>query len=634
MGKLSNPKDILKQYWGYDSFRPLQEDIVNAAVSGKSVLALLPTGGGKSICFQVPGLCMDGICIVISPLIALMKDQVEQLRKRGIKASAIYSGMNKKEIDITLDNCIYGDMKFLYVSPERIKTELFLARAEKMNISMLAVDEAHCISQWGYDFRPPYLEINEFIKALNIKRVIALTASATKAVKEDIMEKLGMENAQVFRKSFARANLSYSAFQLENKEQKMLEILTNVPGSSVVYVRSRKQTKELAEYLRANGISASFYHAGLPGHVRSARQDEWISGKIRVIVATNAFGMGIDKPDVRTVIHFELPDSLEAYYQEAGRAGRDEKKAYAVLLFGKNETANLVSRAEQSIVSVEFLKKAYQSLANFYKLAVGSEAFTSFPFDLSAFTKNYELSTIETYHALNQLSEEGLVQMTEAFRESSKIIFSLDQSEIYRYQVAHGNMDALIKVLMRLYGGELFLDFVSIKEEDIAALLKVPHVTVVQQLQYLHQSEVIIYHEAHDKPRITFLTPRMDANNLPLDENQIEWRRGVAISKAKKMVEYATNEMHCKTSFIQKYFDDDEYKDCGVCDRCIAKHKAQMLLPLKKVEAFIAGKPKTETEIIERFQDISENDLVASLRTLMDMKRITLTMEESFIKID
>ncbi|MFY0605977.1 MAG: RecQ family ATP-dependent DNA helicase [Cyclobacteriaceae bacterium] len=628
---MQTPKDILKQHWGFEDFRPMQEDIVNACVAGDPVLALLPTGGGKSICFQVPALLKDGLCIVISPLIALMKDQVEQLTKRGIKAVAIYSGMNKREIDYALDNCVNdSQIKFLYVSPERIKTELFLARAEKMNISMLAIDEAHCISQWGYDFRPSYLEISDFIEALQIKSIIALTASATREVKKDILAKLGIDNAKVFQKSFARPNLSYSVFNLENKEQKLLEILQKVPGSGVVYVRSRKQTQDLAEYLRSQGISAANYHAGLNANLRASRQDDWLSGKIRIMIATNAFGMGIDKPDVRTVIHFDLPDSLEAYYQEAGRAGRDEKKAFAVQLYSNSDLENLTKRAEQSVVSAEFLKKVYQSLANHYKLAVGSEAFLDFPFDQLTFCRKFELPMIDTFHALNQLSEEGLVQLSESFKETSKIHFVLEQSEVYKFQVANSKMDPVIKVLMRLYGGELFTDFIAIKEKDIAALLKESVDKVINQLTYLDQADVIIYHKAQDQPKITFLTPRQDANNLPLDHEQINWRREVAINKAKAMAQYVTTKVQCRSRMIQRYFDETDAQECGKCDKCIERKKHQATLPLTEVESYVLTEERSEKDLITNFSNLSESVLAESLRILMDQKRIQFTFTETY----
>lgn len=628
---MSTPKDILKRYWGYEDFRPLQAEIIGAVLDKKPALALLPTGGGKSICFQVPALCLDGICVVISPLIALMKDQVEQLKSRGIKAAAIYSGMSKKEIDITLDNCIYGEMKFIYVSPERVKTELFQERVSQMNVNLVAIDEAHCISQWGYDFRPPYLEIADFIESISAPRVIALTASATRAVKQDILQKLRIEEAQTFERSFARANLSYSVFELEHKEKKMLGILEKVKGSSVIYVRSRKQTREIAKFLYANKISADYYHAGMPGSARAEKQDRWISNQIRVMVATNAFGMGIDKPDVRTVIHYDLPDSLEAYYQEAGRAGRDEQKAFAIQLFSKTDLDNLKTRAEQSSVSVDFIKRVYQALANYYKLAVGSNALSSFEFEYSTFVKSFDLPFIETYHALNKLCDEGLIDLNESFKESSKVIFLLDQSEMYKYQVANRNVDVLIKTLMRLYGGQLYSEIVNIREKDLAAMLQESLEKVIKQLEYLHQAEVVMYQKASDQPRITFLTPRFDANNLPIDEKRIKWRGEVTIAKAASVINYVTETIKCRSRMIQRYFDEKSYVDCGVCDVCLSRNRHIQTIPLKEIEQFIkVGGAKTESEISEQFSHVNQDDLVSALRTLMDQKRIYFTKSELF----
>ncbi|HCX23879.1 MAG TPA: RecQ family ATP-dependent DNA helicase [Cytophagales bacterium] len=627
---MSTPLQILHQYWGYSEFRPLQSEIIGAVLDKQPTLALLPTGGGKSICFQVPAMCVEGICIVVSPLIALMKDQVMQLQKRNIKAVAIYSGMSKKEIDIALDNCIYGQIKFLYVSPERLKTELVRERAKQMDINLLAIDEAHCISQWGYDFRPPYLEIADFIEEIKPPRLVALTASATREVKFDILEKLKVEDARVFQKSFARPNLSYSVFELEDKEQKILEILNKVQGSSVIYVRSRKQTREIAEFLHYNQISTDYYHAGIPGSVRSAKQDKWIEGKTRVMVSTNAFGMGIDKGDVRTVIHYDLPDSLEAYYQEAGRAGRDEKKAFAIQLFSKTDIENLKSRTEQAAVSVEYIKRVYQALANYFKLAVGSNALTSFEFDYQEFARNFDLPLAETFHALNKLADEGLIALNEPFKETSKLIFNLEQPEIYKFQVANKAMDPVIKVLMRLYGGNLFNDFVTIKEKDIASLLGESIEKAINQLKYLHQAEVVTYQKASDIPRITFLTPRFDANNLPLDQKRIKWRREVTLAKAEAVVSYVGDDKKCRSRVIQRYFDEVSYEDCGVCDVCISKTKYTNSIPLKAILEFIQTGAKSEHDLKAHFDTIDFDDLVAGIRTLMDQRKEYFTKSELF----
>lgn len=600
----------------------MQEDIILSVLDQKDTLALLPTGGGKSICFQVPAMMLEGICVVISPLISLMKDQVEQLQRRGIKAAAIYSGMSKREIDITLDNCVYGGYKFLYVSPERLKTEIFLERAKRMNISLLAIDEAHCISQWGYDFRPPYLEIATFKNELGIERLIALTATATKEVKRDIADKLEMHDTQVFQKSFARANLSYSAFKLENKDGKMIEILTNVPGTSVVYVRSRKRTREVAELLKRNNISADYYHAGLSGKDRADRQSAWIDGTVRVMVATNAFGMGIDKPNVRTVIHLDLPDSLEAYYQEAGRAGRDEKKAFAVALYHPQDIDELKERTNRSIVSLDQIKRTYQALANYYKMAIGSHAFASFPFNYEQFVNTYNLPMIETYAALKKLSDEGLIQMTEGFYEQSKITFLLDKGETYKFQIANPKLDLLIKTLLRLYGGEVFVGYSKIKEKDIGSLLKTDKVQVRKWLKFLNENEVIDYQPALDSATITFLTPRVDADKLPIDNKQIEWRRKLAQEKAAAVIDYMQS-TGCRTQIFQHYFDEKTSLTCGICDNDleIKKKLKASEIPVEKLEEVLEA-PRNITELRALMSSYTQDQIMEALRILINDKKV------------
>ncbi|MEM6737632.1 MAG: RecQ family ATP-dependent DNA helicase [Bacteroidota bacterium] len=614
--------EILKQYWGYTSFRSMQEEIIQSVLNGKDTLALLPTGGGKSICFQVPALALDGICIVVSPLIALMKDQVAQLNQRGIKAAAVFSGMKRREIDIALDNCIYGDYRFLYVSPERLKTALFLERARQMKISLLAIDEAHCISQWGYDFRPPYLEIADFKNELKVSKVIALTATATKEVKEDIISRLEMNDPQVFQKSFARANLSYSTFELENKERKLLDILNNVQGTSVVYVRSRKRTKEIADVLTRNQILADYYHAGLSGKERSNKQDAWIYNRIRVMVATNAFGMGIDKPDVRTVIHLDLPDTLEAYYQEAGRAGRDERKAYAVIIFHQQDILELKERTERGTVSYELLKRIYRSLSNYYKLAIGSHAFSSFPFRYDRFIKTYNLPVIETYSALKKLGDEGLIQLTDGFFEASKLIFLLNKSETYKYQVAHPKLDSIIKTLLRLYGGEVFNSYLKIKEKDLAALLKTDEKHVRQWLQFLSDQKVIDYQVSIDSPTITFLTPRIDPEKLPIDSRQIAWRSNLAKKKADAVIDYLQTQ-NCRTQVFQRYFDEETSITCGICDNDLEKKKklSATEIPIEQVEQVLEA-PRSMTDLRALLSKYREEQIMEAVRILMEDSKV------------
>jgi ATP-dependent DNA helicase RecQ len=567
------PADILKQYWGYDAFRPLQEDIIQSVLNGKDTLALLPTGGGKSICFQVPALCMEGICIVVSPLIALMKDQVFQLQKREIEAEAIYSGMSKREIDIILDNCIYGNIKFLYVSPERLLTEIFIERAVKMKVSLLAIDEAHCISQWGYDFRPPYLQIADFREKIPDAKLIALTASATLKVQQDIQDKLRMKAVAVFMKSYARKNLSYSVFKVEDKGRKLLEVLTNVQGSAVVYVRSRKRTEELAKWLMSNRISASYYHAGLNAMERANRQTQWIDNKVRVMVATNAFGMGIDKPDVRVVIHVDIPDSLEAYYQEAGRGGRDEKLAYAVMIYLAADVRELKERTLRSLPEVEYLKKVYQALANYFKLAVGSSQFVSFDFDYEQFIKTYQLNPFEAFASLKKLEEEGLIQLTESFYQPSRLFAQIDKQELYKIQVANANLDPVIKATLRLFGGEVFAHLTTISESDIARLANCTRAEVVKQLTYLDTQGAFVYEKMKDSPQVQFLTPRQDAAKLSIDKQRLAQRREELIGKVEAMVKYLQQEVRCRTQVIQEYFGEENDIPCGMCDYCIRQKK-------------------------------------------------------------
>src|SRR5690554_2210752 len=547
----------------------MQEDIVLSVAEGNDTLALLPTGGGKSICFQVPALMKDGICLVVSPLIALMKDQVIALRRKNILAAAVYSGMSKREIDTVLDNCIYGNYKFLYVSPERLKTDLFIERFKQMNVNMIAVDEAHCISQWGYDFRKPYLDIAE-IRAFHPKvPLIALTASATLKVKKDIIEKLLLKEPQVFVKSFSRPNLSYSVRYAENKAETAVKILQKVPGASILYVRNRKGTKDVASALNSGGIPAHFYHAGLDNKTRDLRQQEWMSGKIRVMVATNAFGMGIDKPDVRSVIHMDLPENLENYYQEAGRAGRDELKSFAVLLVQENDLVTLKERAEIAYPPTDFIKKVYQCLANFFRVAVGSSLMSSYDMDIKEFTTTYQLELMPTYNALKVMQEEGLVELNEGFYTPSTLHISVDQSKLYEFQIAHARLDPLIKVLLRMYGGELFSTYISIREERLAGTLDLPEQEVIKGLEQLDKFGVMAYSKRKNKPQITFLTPRYDAGKLPLDHKRIAERRSNSREKAKSMIDYVRTDTLCRTNQLLYYFGEESDLACGVCDVCL-----------------------------------------------------------------
>ena len=591
---------LLRQYWQFDRFRPLQEEIIRAVLDGHDTLALLPTGGGKSLCFQLPALVRGGVCVVVSPLIALMKDQVAQLRQRGLRAEAIYSGLSHRGIDIALDNAVNGGTQFLYVSPERLQTELFLARLARMTVGLLAVDEAHCISQWGYDFRPPYLQIADLRPLLPDVPVIALTATATPAVRDDICEKLCFRQPKIFQQSFARANLAYAVRETEDKEGQLLRVLRGVPGTSVVYVRSRRRTETVAAFLRRQGIGAAHYHAGLTPELRSRTQDDWVAGRTRVVVATNAFGMGIDKPDVRTVVHLEPPDTLEAYYQEAGRAGRDEQKAYAVLLYHPDDLAQLEKRVAQAYPPPEQLRRVYQALANACQLAVGSGQFTSFDFDLDDFQRTFQLPPLDTYYALRQLERLGLIQFDEQFFSPSRAYITVDQKTLYAFQVANAGLDPLIKTMLRLYGGGLFAQFVRISEAELANALQSTPAQVRTGLQYLHQQEILTYEPRKDKPQLTFVTDRHATDRLPLQEAQMAQRRARDLARVTAVAHYAHHRQQCRTTLLLAYFGETAAAPCGVCDVCLARKRTAALTPEEgqRLEELLTLQAHTPQELV------------------------------------
>ena len=566
---------VLKQYWGYDAFRPLQEDIIQSVLSGKDTLALLPTGGGKSICFQVPAMAMDGLCIVVSPLIALMKDQVENLRNRGIKAAAIYSGMSYREINYTLDNCIHGDFKFLYLSPERLQSELVQARIAQMNMCLLAVDEAHCISQWGYDFRPEYLQIASIRELIGKVPILALTATATTEVIDDIQQQLNFPKPNVFVKSFVRSNIGYVVNECEDKQGRMLHILSKVKGCGLVYVRNRRKTQELAYLLSKNRISADYYHAGLAHEVRSKKQEDWINGRTRVMVCTNAFGMGIDKPDVRIVVHYEIPDSLESYYQEAGRAGRDEHKSFAVLLFNKADETEALKRLEQAFPPEQDIKRVYQALCNYYQIPISVSHERSFDFDLIDFAKKFSIDSMVVYPALKILEQNENIRLTEHFFEPSKIRFEMGQGVLYKFQVEHPKFDNFIKLLLRSYGG-VFDDYISINEKILGQREGVDEAVVQNQLIQLHKLGVLDYQPRKDKPQLSFVGNRADADSLNLSKALLQKRKQTAIDKLDGMLTYANNTSVCRSRKLVAYFNEPQSADCGVCDVCIERKKLAM----------------------------------------------------------
>lgn len=563
---------ILKLYWGYDTFRSLQEDIIQSVLKGNDTLALLPTGGGKSVCFQVPALAKQGICIVVSPLIALMKDQVANLNAKGIKAVAIYSGLNYREADALLDNCVYGNIKFLYVSPERLLTDDFRARVVKMNVNLIAVDEAHCISQWGYDFRPPYLRIAELRALLPKVPVLALTATATPAVVDDIQEKLNFSKKNVFVKSFVRTNLSYVVRFTDNKRKTLLDILKKVPGTSVVYVRNRARTKQFADFLQANHVSADFYHAGLSVAERSVKQDRWINNKTRVICCTNAFGMGIDKPEVRTVVHMDPPETLEAYFQEAGRAGRDGKKAYAAWLYDKSDIEALQGKIENGFPDVKFIVNVYDALGKYCNLAFNSGINASYTFDISAFVMQYKLDMLLTLASLRILEQNSIVQFQESGDLQSRVKVSCSKDVLYRFISNHKQLEPLVKLILRTSEG-IFLDYVSVQESLLAKHLNQTASEVTEQLNQLQNLGVFSYKAATDSGKVIWLQNRVEPHRLVLDARLIEHRRQLYISKVQSVKSYLEENNICRTKLLVHYFGETNATECGICDVCVARTK-------------------------------------------------------------
>jgi len=618
---LETPHTILKKYWGHSHFRPLQEDIIQSVLTAGDTLALLPTGGGKSVCFQVPAMLLKGLCVVVTPLIALMKDQVEQLKKKGIEAIAIHSGMTRQQIDVMLDNCVYGTVKFLYVSPERLQTEIFRVRLQRMTIALIAVDEAHCISQWGYDFRPPYLKIAELRALVPHAPIIALTASATREVKDDIIDKLAFRKGYlVFQRSFARENLSFVVRRSENKEKQILDILSKVKGSAIIYARSRKGTQTISEWLTRNKVSSLFYHAGLTFEERTKRQDEWIQNKSRVMVATNAFGMGIDKPDVRTVLHVDLPENLESYYQEAGRAGRDGHRSFAVILCQDADVITLRQKFEQSQPSIEFLGRIYQGLANVYQLALGSGEGESFDFDLNDFSEQFGLHSSEVYTALKKLEEEGLIQFNESYYSPSLLYIPIDKAKLYEFQVANAGLDALIKMILRLHGGELFSGFTRISETYLAKAMGASYPDIIRQLSLLDELRIVVYQPAKDKPQVTFVLPRQDADRLPLNRQRLMERKKLLEKKMLEMTAFVENRQRCRMQLIQDYFDEATSQPCGICDVCLERKKKENVNAFQEMHHEVLHMLSRQTLSIEELEEkIAPTDHDVFVDTVREM---------------
>ena len=630
--------EILKEYWGYDTFRPLQEEIIQSVWERKDTLGLMPTGGGKSLTFQVPVMAQEGICLVITPLIALMKDQVDHLRERGIKATAVYSGMSREEIITNLENCIFGDFKFLYVSPERLSHDIFRAKLQAMNVNLIVVDESHCISQWGYDFRPSYLEIAEIRTLLPDVPVLALTATATKEVVNDIQEKLLFKEKNVFRKSFERKNLSYVVRNTENKITELVHILQSVPGTAIVYVRSRKGTKQIAKALQKAGISADHFHAGLSHEEKIYKQDAWKQNQFRVMVATNAFGMGIDKPDVRVVVHYDLPNSLEEYYQEAGRAGRDGKRSYAVILYEKADSVKLKKRITDTFPPREFIVRIYEALGNYYQIAVGSGYNNVYDFNLHDFCERFRFPFLQTHHALKILELSGYIEYTEEIDTRSRVQFLIYRDELYSLKLDK-KYDELIHILLRNYTG-IFSEEVYIDESLLATRTGKSREEIYQMLLQLSRLGYIRYIPQKKTPFIVFTTGREENQFVRIPKPVYEDRKRRFKNRIKGIIDYVKNDHVCRNRILLTYFDEKNHNDCGRCDVCLEKNKTGLSnFEFNEIKANLIHEltqtPLRLTDLINRITSFENKKTITVIRFLVDEGILSLKDDTlSVVKTD
>jgi len=620
-------RSILFKYWGYKTFRPLQEDIIQSVFGGRDTLGLMPTGGGKSITFQVPALARDGICIVVTPLIALMKDQVENLKKKGIKAIAVHSGLSKEETDIAFDNCIYGGYKFLYLSPERLTTDLFRVRVQSMPVNLLTIDEAHCISQWGYDFRPSYLQISQIRELLPKVPILALTATATPAVVDDIMDKLDFAEKNVFVKSFERKNLAYRVIKTDDKQGKLLSLVSSIGGTGIVYVRNRKKTREFAEFLQKNGQSADYYHAGLSYELRNTRQEEWQKGKIRIIVSTNAFGMGIDKPDVRLVVHMDLPDSPEAYYQEAGRAGRDEKESLACLLYNVTDKRQAAQRMAVSFPDLQTVRDVYHALGNYFQIPIGSGKGQSFDFFMNEFLSRFRFNALVAFNSLMILQREGYIELTDEINNPSRVHFKVHRDDLYKFQISNERYDGFIKLLLRSYTG-FFSDFVAIDEFLLAKRSGHSRQDVYEYLSRLQGAGIITYIPQKRNPVIIFNEERLEKSNLWFQTERYNFLKSGFKERLSRMLEYASTDSYCRSRFLLEYFGEGETRDCGKCDVCRAKSEAGLSSHefdeiYRELQKF-STKPSFSLLEIRNINTHSEEKVIKVFRWLLDKGKIRL----------
>lgn len=631
-------RKILTNYWGHTSFRPLQEDIINSVLEKNDTLALLPTGGGKSICFQVPAMMLEGTCLVVTPLIALMNDQVANLRKLGINARAIHSGLHYSEIESVYSNCLTGKIKFLYISPERLENDAFKNVIAKIKISLITVDEAHCISQWGYDFRPPYLRIADVREVIKEVPVLALTATATPIVVEDIILRLRFKAHRFFKASFERKNLSYSVYKEADKAGRLIRMLNTERGSAIVYVRNRKKTRELADILKTNQISATHYHAGLDAKTRNDRQKEWSAGRIRVMVSTNAFGMGIDKPDVRQVVHYDLPDCIESYFQEAGRAGRDLKPSSASLIFHNKDVVNAKRKLKESYPPLERIRSIYNALGNFYQLPEGSGKDTGYDFSIIHFSEHYEFNLMEVYSAIKFLEKEGYLFYKESAGQYSKLTIPINKEDLYRYIVENPGTERLLKEVMRSYAG-IFTDYVNINEVQLAKRSELQTNDVISKLNYLNNLKIVSYIPIKTTPQLVYVTERLNEKYINLSQENYKILKDAADSRLQSLLDFLSNTLQCRSQQLLAYFGEKRSNRCGICNVCLSKNKAElndlMFESIKeRIKEQVSQRPFHLYEIVAGTNDFEEEDVISVIQWLLDNNRLIRNKDETLIWYD
>ena len=616
--------EALKKYWNYDSFRPMQKEAMEAVLSGRDTLVLMPTGGGKSIIYQLPTLVSDGLCIVVTPLIALMKDQVDRLRRMGISAVAVHSGLSSRQIDIALDNCVYGDVKFLYVAPERLSSEMFRLRVDRMNVSLLAVDEAHCISQWGYDFRPSYLRIKELRRLLPDTPILALTASATPQVAKDIMEQLEFAEPNILQTSFLRPNLSYSVRETDDKEGQLMRIINNVPGCGIVYVRMRNTAERVANFLVEQGYSASFYHGGLPNAERAMRQDEWVSGKTRIMVATNAFGMGIDKRDVRFVVHYTMSDSLESYYQEAGRAGRDGERSYAVILKASDDNNRIVDLFEKEFPDIDLIRSVYHELCSYLGVAIGDGKEASFVFNIYEFCRHIKLPLVTVHNIIKLLQLNGYMTLIEDCEHPARVMFMVTRDELYQVRMQSEKEEDILRSILRLYTG-IFSEFRPIDEMEIASQSKHSHTEVHEFLKRLWRANIIRYIPTNHDPLIFLDEERLPARDIYIAPATYSRRKSLMMERFNHLLHYANEESECRSRIIEQYFCDKMSEPCGICDNCLARKRREKSTSAnyeEQILSLLATEPMTIKEVVARIVG-NEQTIIEAIRHLTEKGTIS-----------